>query len=251
MDQHDARATTNSNKGNAGAGLTAIGMSPGRRRSMRRSRSRSGTRRKSTGRIFNISRQRRRSRSGRNLNFSNKEILALSGISLLTILAFVSLLDLPVEYIIAVLQWIEEDTVRGIFIFVLALTLAIPFFLPITKILYVSLGFFYGFFPGWCLAMLGVSFGFLLTFSIGRFVCKCCHDYINYRAEVLIGRRKWIAIQKLLLRDGIYCKCIYLSLIFPISLSTFSTNHICFFLTCMHTNFTCRYICFKIFTVAL
>ena len=204
---------------------TALGTSPGRRRSMRRARGRSA------GRA--LSRNRSRSGFGGHSKMSNKEMLALSGISLLTILAFVSLLDLPVEYIIAGLQWIEEDIIRGIFILVLSLALAIPFFIPITKILYVSLGFFYGFFPGWCLAMLGVSFGFLITFSIGRFACKCCHDYINFRAEVILGRRKWIAIQKLLLRDGIYCKCIYLYFVY-LFVCHFHKPYISFSNVCEH-----------------
>ena len=130
---------------------------------------------------------------------------------MLTTMAIVLSFSTPPDaVIIPMLKWLDEDNVRGIFVFLLALTLAIPLFLPITKIVYISLGFFYGFFAGWVLAMLGNILGFCLTFFMGRFLCPCFHDYFNYRAESLVGRRRWIIIQKLLLRDGIYCKYIYL-----------------------------------------
>ena len=189
---------------NPGTKLKYIGMTPGRRRSLQNGR-------RSRGSTF--SRARRRSSFSSSMlqnrdenNPAGKELIALVMLSLLTILAFVSLIDLDPIYIITWLKWLEEDTVRGIFVLLAALMLAIPFFLPITKIVYVTLGFFYGFLAGWTLSMVGVTLGFLLTFFIGRFLCTCIHDYINYRAETLIGRRKWIIIQKLLLRDGIYCK---------------------------------------------
>ena len=189
---------------NPGTKLKYIGMTPGRRRSLQNGR-------RSRGSTF--SRARRRSSFSSSMlqnrdenNPAGKELIALVMLSLLTILAFVSLIDLDPIYIITWLKWLEEDTVRGIFVLLAALMLAIPFFLPITKIVYVTLGFFYGFLAGWTLSMVGVTLGFFLTFFIGRFLCTCIHDYINYRAETLIGRRKWIIIQKLLLRDGIYCK---------------------------------------------
>ena len=77
-------------------------------------------------------------------NPAGKELIALVMLSLLTILAFVSLIDLDPIYIITWLKWLEEDTVRGIFV-LQRLMLAIPFFLPITKIFYVTLGFYYVF----------------------------------------------------------------------------------------------------------
>ena len=55
------------------------------------------------------------------------------------------------------------------------------------------------------LSMVGVTLGFCSLFLLGDFY-TCIHDYINYRTETLVGRRKWIIMQKLLLRDGIYCK---------------------------------------------
>ena len=184
--------------------LKYVGMTSGRRRSMERGRKR---RRSSFGRLNRLSSFSSATYNNRNgSNSVGKELTALVMLSLLTILAFVSLIDLDPAYIISWLEWLQEDDVRGVLVLLAALMLAIPFFLPITKIVYVTLGFFYGFLAGWVLSMVGVTLGFLLTFFIGRFLCTCIHDYIDYRAETLLGRRKWIIIQKLLLRDGIYCK---------------------------------------------
>ena len=202
-------SSTKKTEGSEGAGAKSkyIGMTAGRSRSMERSkRRRRSTIRRSRGRSRAQSFSASMFKNHDGNNPVGKELTALVMLSLLTILAFVSLIDLDPDYIITWLEWLQTDTVRGIFVLLAALMLAIPFFLPITKIVYVTLGFFYGFLAGWTLSMVGVTLGFLLTFFIGRFLCTCIHDYINYRAETLVGRRKWIIIQKLLLRDGIYCK---------------------------------------------
>ena len=189
---------------NPGTKLKYIGMTPGRRRSLQ-----NGRRRRSS----TFSRGRRRSSFSSSMfqnrdenNPAGKELIALVMLSLLTILAFVSLIDLDPIYIITWLKWLEEDTMRGILVLLAALMLAIPFFLPITKncLRHPRLLLWFSgrldFINGWCYPR------FFPHFFIGRFLCTCIHDYINYRAETLIGRRKWIIIQKLLLRDGIYCK---------------------------------------------
>ena len=201
--------------------IQMLGTTPGRRRSMKLKKQRSRSRTHSNG--LSVGRRRRartntnRSRSGSSgvPVIFGKEILVVFGIVVLTTMAFAAAVSTPPDaVIIPMLKWLDEDNVRGIFVFLLALTLAIPFFLPITKIVYISLGFFYGFFGGWVLAMLGNILGFCLTFFMGRFLCPCFHDYFNYRAESLLGRRRWIITQKLLLRDGIYCKYIYIFKVF-------------------------------------
>ena len=109
-------------------------MTAGRSRSIERSkRRRRSTIRRSRGRSRAQSFSASMFKNHDGNNPVGKELTALVMLSLLTILAFVSLIDLDPDYIITWLEWLQTDTVRGIFVLLAALMLAIPFFLPITK----------------------------------------------------------------------------------------------------------------------
>ena len=149
--------------------------------------------------------KRRRRSSIQNTNVNN-EACVLITISVLTIVALVTFfVSVPPEFPKQVLLWLETNRNYGIPMLIGTLCIAIPIFLPVSKIVYLALGYLYGFWIGWFSAMFGVLLGYILTFLLGRFVCaRWMKDYVEMRGTQYFSRKMWLAMRQMLEKDGAY-----------------------------------------------
>ena len=185
--------------------------------------SRTALNRTNSTRRQSVKRRRRSSISSTNVN---NEACVLATISVLTIVALVTFfISVPPEVPKKVLIWLESNRGYGIPILMMTLCIAIPTFLPVSKIVYIALGYLYGFWTGWFAAMVGVLLGFILTFLLGRFVCaRWMKDYVDMRCNQYFSRKMWIAIRQMLEQEGAYATFVVRFLPLPSNLVSYALS---------------------------
>ena len=176
---------------------------------------------------------RRRGRSSfRDRDSYRNETLILFAISFLTVGGIVaSFLSVPPDTPKQILGWLKDNPLVGMPIVTGILIVSIPLFLPVSKLIYLSLGYLYGFWLGWFAAMVAVLLGYILTFGIGRYGCHCLGDYVQEKARRRLPSNYHRAILTMIKKDGIYTTFVVRFLPLP-------SNLMCYMLATTNVRFS-------------